>query len=110
MFNPQLDQFMQALIWKAAPPIILAGIAGLLLRESLQYLERKATRIGRSRRTQRDAKASAKSQKVSVSTAAPHCPVDNALMVKRTAKRGPRAGAPFWGCPNYPRCRGTREA
>lgn len=28
-----------------------------------------------------------------------------ALMVRRTAKSGPKAGKTFWGCPNYPRCR-----
>jgi hypothetical protein len=55
MPNPQIDQFMQALMWKAVPPIILASIAGLLLREFLQWLERKATRVGRSRRAKREA-------------------------------------------------------
>jgi restriction system protein len=41
---------MHVLIWKAVPPIFLASIAGLLLREGLQWLERKATAAGRSRR------------------------------------------------------------
>jgi hypothetical protein len=108
MANPQIDQFMHALIWKALPVIFVASIAGLLLKEALQWLERKATRIGRSRQAQRDARASATTQNLSTSTATPHCPIDNALMVKRTAKRGTRAGSWFWGCPNYPKCRGTR--
>jgi hypothetical protein len=38
--------------------------------------------------------------------AAPTCPKCNGQMVLRTAKRGPRQGKQFWGCVNYPRCRG----
>jgi len=110
MANPQIDQFMNALIWKAVPPIILAGIAGLLLREGLQWLERKATAASWRRRAGRDATSGTSSQVASVSGAAPHCPICNALMVKRTAKRGARAGSSFWGCPDYPKCKGTRNA
>ncbi|MBA2430690.1 MAG: topoisomerase DNA-binding C4 zinc finger domain-containing protein [Chthoniobacterales bacterium] len=40
---------------------------------------------------------------------APHCPSCNSQMVRRNAKRGVNAGSEFWGCRNYPRCRGTRE-
>ncbi|NLY59840.1 MAG: restriction endonuclease, partial [Gammaproteobacteria bacterium] len=35
----------------------------------------------------------------------PSCPRCNAVMIKRTAKRGPNAGNAFWGCSDYPRCR-----
>lgn len=55
MANPQLDQFMQAMIWKAVPPIILFGGAAIVLREFLRWLERKATRAGRSLRAKRAA-------------------------------------------------------
>ena len=34
------------------------------------------------------------------------CPKCGAPMVKRTARKGPRAGKPFYGCSNYPKCRG----
>lgn len=40
----------------------------------------------------------------------PDCPVCTKTMTKRVAKRGPKAGAEFWGCPAYPACRGTRQA
>jgi restriction system protein len=40
---------------------------------------------------------------------APACPVCQTAMVVRTAKRGANAGAQFWGCPKYPRCKGTRQ-
>ena len=40
--------------------------------------------------------------------AAPSCPICKASMVRRTAKKGANAGSQFWGCSNYPACRGTR--
>jgi restriction system protein len=39
--------------------------------------------------------------------AIPNCPNCGALMVKRTNRR---SGDAFWGCPQYPSCRGTRAA
>lgn len=39
---------------------------------------------------------------------APNCPLCGSPMVKRTAKKGSLAGESFWGCPEYPRCRGTK--
>lgn len=38
------------------------------------------------------------------------CPSCAASMVLRSAKRGNNAGKSFWGCTNYPRCKGTRPA
>jgi restriction system protein len=40
--------------------------------------------------------------------ATPACPVCRTLMEVKTAKRGGNAGSQFWGCPNFPACRGTR--
>jgi hypothetical protein len=43
-------------------------------------------------------------------TAPPPCPRCGTTMVVRQVKReGPRQGEPFWGCPSFPKCRGTRE-
>jgi len=39
----------------------------------------------------------------------PVCPDCGADMKLRTAKRGPNPGQKFWGCPNYPKCHGTRN-
>ena len=39
--------------------------------------------------------------------AAPPCPRCSQSMVRRTAKKGANAGKDFWGCSDYPRCRGT---
>jgi restriction system protein len=40
-------------------------------------------------------------------TAAPTCPRCAQSMVRRTARKGSNAGQEFWGCSDYPRCRGT---
>jgi restriction system protein len=40
---------------------------------------------------------------------APACPQCGSKMVLREAKRGTRAGQAFWGCSQYPGCRGTRN-
>lgn len=39
---------------------------------------------------------------------APSCPVCQASMILRTARKGTKAGSQFWGCATYPSCRGTR--
>jgi ATP-dependent DNA helicase RecQ len=39
----------------------------------------------------------------------PKCPKCNKEMVQRTARKGPNAGGDFWGCSNFPRCRGTLD-
>lgn len=38
----------------------------------------------------------------------PLCPTCQGAMVRRTAKKGAKAGSQFWGCSRYPACRGTR--
>ena len=42
----------------------------------------------------------------SVETAVPSCPKCGAPMVRREGKSGALAGKAFWGCSNFPRCRG----
>lgn len=41
---------------------------------------------------------------------APECPRCGKPMQRRLARRGARAGRPFWSCPDYPDCDGTRNA
>ena len=38
----------------------------------------------------------------------PLCPRCGKTMARRVAKQGASAGKPFWGCPGFPGCRGTR--
>lgn len=35
------------------------------------------------------------------------CPKCGSLMVMRTARQGANVGKSFWGCPNFPQCRGV---
>jgi restriction system protein len=44
-----------------------------------------------------------------ITGSAPRCPSCGAPMVTRAAKRGKYFGTPFWGCANFPSCRGVRE-
>lgn len=37
----------------------------------------------------------------------PLCPICNSKMIKRTAKKGRNAGNTFWGCSQFPNCRGV---
>lgn len=39
----------------------------------------------------------------------PICPKCGKLMVRRTACKGSGAGSEFWGCPNFPACRMTKN-
>ena len=39
----------------------------------------------------------------------PDCPRCGVPMVRRMARRGPRARKSFWGCSRFPRCSGTRN-
>lgn len=42
------------------------------------------------------------------SMTAPACPICQAIMLRRTAKRGANVGRQFWGCSKFPACRGVR--
>lgn len=37
----------------------------------------------------------------------PLCPICSQKMIKRTAKKGKNAGNTFWGCSQFPNCRGV---
>jgi restriction system protein len=45
-----------------------------------------------------------------VPASSPACPLCQSTMVKRTARRGANSGNTFWGCSQYPDCKGTRPA
>ena len=106
----QMDQFTQALFGKAESVMIVCAILILVVGIPLYWLRLKAERglirVIRSSRNKRQAEKSAIN--TNSSETVPHCPVYNALMVKRLARRGLNAGSSFWGCSNYPKCRGTR--
>src|SRR5436309_4147213 len=110
MLIAQADQFTQALFGKIESIIIVCAILILVVGIPLYWLrlklERALIRVIRSARERRRAQKSA--AHTDSSETVPHCPVCNALMVKRLARRGASTGSTFWGCSNYPKCRGTR--
>lgn len=56
----------------------------------------------------RNDKASSLASRTSQNNEAkPACPVCGGDMVQRTSRRGGNAGNAFWGCTNYPKCRGV---
>lgn len=69
------------------------------------YTERLAAARLAERGKQRADQARAEDQ---VHGEPPACPVCGKPMVLRTARKGQRAGAQFWGCAGYPECKGTR--
>ena len=105
----QADQFgqmfaeVERIIIVCAILIVVVGIPLYWFRLKLERALIGAIRSARGRRqAQKSAAITDSSETV------PHCPVCNALMVKRLARRGVSAGLTFWGCSNYPKCRGTR--
>ncbi|BAU76524.1 restriction endonuclease [Metapseudomonas furukawaii] len=55
------------------------------------------------------AKATPQPERPLAQPAVPSCPVCNASMVIRTAKRGLNLGNQFWGCTKFPACKGVRQ-
>jgi len=42
-------------------------------------------------------------------TTPPNCPKCGAVMVLRTAQRGKYREQKFWGCTDFPRCKGVKN-
>jgi len=108
MPNAQLDQFIHALEMKAVPPLVLVTIVAGLLGLLLKWFEHGLIRLIRSARAGRHMEKGTTNTKAGYPGLIRHCPVCNSQMIRRKARRGPRAGREFFGCPNYPDCRGTR--
>ena len=53
--------------------------------------------------------ANATSAKSTLTANTPTCPICQSAMEKRIAKRGANSGNAFWGCSQYPACKGTRS-
>ena len=95
------------------PVLILAGIVGLVLGNlrivAEKWLENFVRRLVHGKKPNRAAGSTdPDTDRLAMVADVPHCPNCNKVMVSRVAKRGSVAGRNFWGCPEYPRCRGTR--
>ncbi len=83
-------------------------LTGLLEYQKKQFLENGGVKeqMTRARRAQRS--QSSQSTQSTLRGESPVCPLCGKPMVRREQKRGDRAGSEFWGCSDYPRCRGSR--
>jgi hypothetical protein len=90
MATAQLDQFSQSLIGKTAPVLIVGAILVVFVGLPLYWfglkVERALIRAIRSARARRQSANSTANGDESATTSP--CPVCNALMVKRLARRG----------------------
>ncbi len=97
--------------------LCLINQASYLLHHQLEGLEQDFLKHGgfterlyaaRSRHRSRSSDQSDKSDQSdrsdSTHSPAPACPRCGKPMRRRTARKGPRAGQPFWGCSAYPNC------
>ena len=82
----------------------MVSSVGIMLASILQYVVPLALLIGASASAMRSNR-----NKASNSIDAPDCPKCGKTMVQRVAKSGANAGNSFWGCSQYPACRGLRN-
>lgn len=78
----------------------MAMISGQLRRQGEDFVEEGGfrERMHQCRAAARDA-----------ADPGPPCPECGRAMRRRISRSGQRAGQPFWGCADYPKCTGTRE-
>jgi four helix bundle suffix protein len=97
--------------------ICLINQASSLLRNQMRQLEQDFLAHGgireRMTRARLEARGAASDQSDmsdwSDKNTAPCCPKCGKPMRQRTARTGPHAGQPFWGCTGYPDCKGIRS-
>ncbi len=99
--------------------ICLIHQANYLLDQQLRTLERQfiedggySEQLAAARRKHRtdpthQSDRTDQSGQTDQSASSPACPQCGYQMAIRTARKGPRAGSQFWGCQNYPECKGT---
>jgi hypothetical protein len=110
MPSAQLDQFIQALEAEAVPPLFVAILGAGLLGFLFKRLEHALVRAVRSARGGRRMEKLVTNTNIRAAGIVRFCPVCHSQMIKRNARRGSQAGQEFWGCPNYPDCRGMRPS
>jgi four helix bundle suffix protein len=81
--------------------------ASFLLNRQVRRLEQEFLQQGGIRERMTTARTEVKNTP-SPGSSSPACPICNAAMAQRTARCGANAGKNFWGCSQYPACKGTR--
>jgi restriction system protein len=97
--------------------VCLINQASSLLRNQIRQLEQDFLAHGGIRERMTRARLEARGTSLdepdmsdlSDNNTAPCCPKCGKPMRQRTARSGPHAGQPFWGCTGYPDCKGIRN-
>ena len=109
MPDQQLHQLGSQLMSKALAGIVLGVvvlIAVLALRTWFErWIDRKIRRWKGKRQEKRHG-----SMSDDQILDAPKCPQCGGTMTLRTARKGANQGEQFWGCDQFPKCKGTRQA
>jgi four helix bundle suffix protein len=112
-YRPWLAQDNPAVVANAV--ICLIHQANYLLDRQIQALERQfvqqggySEQLAAARLREREQRTRSDRADPSDQTSAPACPICGGIMAVRTTRKGPRAGAQFWGCAKYPACKGTK--
>lgn len=94
------DRFLNHVFAAAQLPLVHIPVKrGYATKKLNQFLRQKAGIVS-------DGQSSVNGQSEKFAPSPPACPKCGAEMVQRTARSGANAGKVFWGCTNYPRCRG----
>jgi four helix bundle suffix protein len=90
--------------------LCLINQASSLLLKQIRQLEQDFLARGGLRERMSKARLEVRAaQEAAKEPEAPACPNCAKPMRQRTARTGPKAGKPFWGCSGYPECRGVRS-
>jgi four helix bundle suffix protein len=96
--------------------ICLINQANYLLDQQIAALEKAfvegggySEQLAAARLAERQRRRDAPSDPPDPSDCIPQCPKCGKTMVLRTAQKGKNAGKQFWGCSDYPECKGVVE-
>ncbi|MBD8494928.1 topoisomerase DNA-binding C4 zinc finger domain-containing protein [Pseudomonas syringae] len=98
-------QLVNRLPWRDAPEAAAPDVPPAPAQ--VPAIEQDLARPRPSRPTART-KAKAKASPAPAKPTAPACPHCKKTMISKVARTGANAGGPFWGCTDYPKCRGIR--
>ncbi|PJF41262.1 MAG: topoisomerase [Phototrophicales bacterium] len=94
------DEFVNAVFDAAGLPLVHIPVRRFYRQEDI--LRQIGPYLGEAAQL-----ASPSSETTENTSENPSCPKCGSVMVLRIARRGDYAGRRFWGCSNYPDCRGT---
>lgn len=105
-YDPWIEHRSQ--IVAANAMLILCSRINRMLESQLNSLLAKFREQGGFSENMTDERIIALRQKA-VKESAPKCPLCGKPMLKRLQKRGHNTGHEFWGCSDFPRCKGARH-